>query len=946
MSTPPKKKKPRIKIYGYYGVPVTPAIALNLSSEKEWRGAVSRQDVTNLRRYNFKSQQNDTEEEGVSTGAISLDYNLHSLDSRVSQWTQILAESELEYRKLTLDALNTERIELSAKENPKDEEKSRLADVKNQIAQLQAKGSGYFEETPNTFGDGRSSLYRRLSVPNIPFDIRSNFKLEGDRPFTLWLYRFKPDEKQEDLSFKIEWDKWRLEFQQDGQIELTRFSTEYTDKETGRVVIVDARERIRLEAELNQVLDKGRLTAADKLFIEAQKDAVKAIKKMVKDSGRSDEEMSSGEKQGIKAAEDAIDNLREEKKGLTLDETAEADTLKEYLYKDSVQVNLHEQSQSIFGVPLRLTFLPHEMGLTITLEGNEPWTYLYEIPFLPGTEDQLEFVWDDTPMRITGNGGSFIFKWGYPVFKTRGRINFSAFAPNFEIPENSGEEADKDIQTRVVSNGEDEVDYRFKIDYKTPMIEIPLPPPFTESLIVHSTYYYFLELFSDGKYPVWVYDIQTLIPAGDRTGSQCIEEEKVWDSEDHLDSMGFPPILDINVEQGDDRETYVILLRDVKGRLGLPLLKNRLIDIYLEDEDSTENETFITPLAFTALIKTVDYEDIATHEQGQASAKNETIIKLGVVDMSGALDDVLLTDSYIGDSRILGEYIFQLVTASGALAEEMSGIDQTMGGPLPSGRTGSPPTIKPSNGARVSDYIQSLLDRYGYNIRFGVKDGVYTLWQEPDRVLMNGDVPPPEGEWGIDSDGNPFWIDPVYDDVDVVFKAEFSSNPDAPTRYRVHTPLTIPLEDSDFYNFFIIEGQKNRFTNKRISKVHLIQESIYDENHPSFLGRYKPYPPVTDDGLQTEDDLTYTLESLVWRYGQAGHFIQWETFYHPNLKLWDWIRIDGIPVQIIGISGTSLKEDTMSLVTRRLFTNDGTESLPSPFLRHPTPPGDWTPKVL
>lgn len=851
------KHTPRLKIKGFWGQPEHPSFTTNVMADSEWKSAISRNEAIRLRRYDLDANLNENEED--QHRAISLDYTLDGKDNRLADYTQIVSKEERELRTAALEIYKKEKADLEKKKENStdgklsDDDAERLVDVTNLIKQLEEKGPGYLEVSPDAFGDGRQSIYQSLSVPNVPSHLISNFKIEKDRPFCLWLYRFKAHEEQEDPSFNIIWGHWRLELKQDNNAVLYR----YVDKTNRKQIDL-------VEKEIKDILDLGRLTLTDKRFIETQKDAIEAVKAKAKEDGRSSDEYTDEEKLAIKNYELAIDARRESKKGLSADQEDTIKELKAQIYADTQNVNLHEASQSLYNVPLRLVFLPQRRGyLTIQLlDATQP--FVYEDKVITKTR-QTGTMWEKTPFEIRTNGGAYILKYGNPLFAKKGTLKLNPCIPGWDVATE-----DREVRGQTEKPAGTDIEFEFiKVD--NGMVSPYKAPSFQLSML----------LTSDGNYAPYLYSANLFAPAGDRDGSLEVE----WDSIDHLDSMDCPAIEEVTPQFESDRRrvVYEVTLLDRYGALSqhvsnpLPIkLHDRLADLSIENSYDGE----VTVLT-NGIIKQAIYEEVQDPDR---TAHPYTRIRLIIADMFAALDDDVMEDAPVGDNRPLGEYIRTVLKGRGITDDELDGVPVEAGRLLPAATIGEKPAVQPSKGVRRGDFLRNLLDTFAYD---------EYLWVSENGIFQFGAFDP-------------------------TIKAAFTTDASNNTRFRTRSTVTIPEDFCDYYNVFVVEGAADPLTKKRVSRKWTLWDSILNPNHASYIGRTVQYPTLTNDTLRTEDDIIWALRSLVYRYAKPGRYMQFTAHYQPTLWPGDHVTIDEVECEIVRIATASIAEDTMELIVRRL----------------------------
>lgn len=719
----------RLKIKGFFGVPATPPFTKSIMADMEWNGALKRHAVHQLSRYDL-NQENTSIDEEEKFRAISLSYKVHSNDNYVNDWTVITTQEELTLRNEAIDHYSTVvddllndidnitpeqsrqladyntsasiRSTLATTLNISADDQTKLWDAVTQVHNLTV-NAGYLENPPDAFGDGRAAVYRPLNTANIPFRYQSNFKTGRNQPFTLWLYRYKPNENQSDQYLHIDWGFWRLAFSGDNDVKLYRFDERLT-----------AAQRTALDNQLKQVLDGGRLTQVDKAYIQSRKDDISALKKTAHDEKR---KLTTEEKSSIQSKKDEITAKREEKKNLSQADESLAASLKKRLYRQSEDVNLHDSAKNLFNHPLIITFLPQQRGLlAIKLEGNDP--YIFEDKTITKTRN-FDDMWGEVPITISGNGGALTWKYGNPAFAKAGSFTLNPFSVGYDAGTGEG------IPIQGYWENYPNTDVQFLIEQTTPEQVITVSGG--QSYTVPPSYTLTVNLTSDGKYAPYIYRADLEIPADDRDGSDVV----VWDSLDHLDEGGNHPILEVNpqFDEGGKRVTYEIIVRNFEDTLGLPApLHDRLIDILIDNQIVLKN----------GIIREATYEFMEAADS-LSSATQETQVRIIVQDMIMVLDDDLMTESPIGDGQALGAYIRQILKGRGIKDSEMSGVPASgnaAGKILPQAGPAEKAAVRPSKGNNRGSYIRSLVEQYGMELEFFYDgpNGTFTLTERSTTI--------------------------------------------------------------------------------------------------------------------------------------------------------------------------------------------------------------------
>lgn len=627
-----------VKIKKPFGPPLTPAFSMPLVTDAEWDALATR---SNIWRFDLATKDNEPRIAGVGVA-----WQYGSDDTYRANWTPQIDPDE----QAQVDTVQAQlQEELDAETN-----QERVTELQAMIADL---GTwAYWEEKRNLFGDGAVGLYRSCSTPNVPFRIRSNWTLEEDRPFTLWLHRAKPAEGQRDASLTVQFGDWRLEFRQERECKLVQLAP-----------LTDA-QRAAYEEEMTTLLDDGRLTATDKEQIAEWHDAIATVKETAKLAGRKgDKALLPAEHAQITGYQQSIDALKESKSGTTGASQARIDALEKLLYLQSEDVNLQETTQTLFETDLPITIIPQRRGyLSIHLGRGANYSTI-EVKSIKQRK-QLDTVIRRTPVEISGNGGALWFKCSYVRVEKTAQLLSASRNAGFPVPDGASFVADWSADEGC-----------------------------SATLNLSRTgnrFTWQIDVLTDGKRLPFIYNVLLEVPATPRDRSI---EEVVFDSRHYPTMMAdYTPKWD-----GDKRSRgMTVELNIFDGDYRPEEWANHQIEVY-------EGE-----LVFTGVILQTPVTEVIKSEQ-----QDYERVSLECGDRWVLLKEDALVTQLTGDGKLLGAYQRQIVASRGFWPDEMNIPDGTFR--LPQARPGEEPLVRSEWGKHQGEWLEYLHENYGHGLRMG-----------------------------------------------------------------------------------------------------------------------------------------------------------------------------------------------------------------------------------
>jgi len=606
------------------------------------------------------------------TDAILATFDLPQTDNYLRDWTPVIGADEQAAVDAAVAQYTTDIADEQAKSSP---DTDQIARWQRQIDELNA--GAYWQEAPNAFGDGGTALYRALSTPNIPCEIRSNWLVDQDRPWSIWVYRSKPDDAQRDAELDIEWAHWRLRLKSESAAELYRF----VDGVSWETIAAT-------EANIDAIRDSGRLTGTDKANIKTWKDAIAAIKAAAKPG-----DPDAAESVQIKDYEDQIATLKESKDGLTKAQTLAVKALEDTIYEDVQQVTLAETTQSLFNQPFNLTFFPQQRGFMTIAKDQGKNSFTYEDKLVT-KEREFAVMQARSRVRIKGNGGSFMFQAGYPnvarYFRMLSRyigLGFTWDGTGSTMTGNFNQMPGTAVTWSVERDPTDSRRVRYLIEGTT-----------------------------DGRYSPFLYAVDLEIAGGARTPDNAV----LWSS------LGktYEPVLNCSPRQEERgghciSKAYRVEVLNTGGAADL-----------LENCTGYQARLFEDGAPMFWGHVTADPGWDLIHEE---PGKRSDTISLLVADGWDVLKHSNIEDALVGDGKALGTYLTQVMQGPGLLAAE---IDISIPGvTLPTANPGEEKRVRPNYGTTRAEWVRHLMETYAPNCEaYWTEQHVFTARERPTTV--------------------------------------------------------------------------------------------------------------------------------------------------------------------------------------------------------------------
>jgi hypothetical protein len=596
-------------------------------------------------------------------------------DLQLEDWHIRATAGESEAVALASETLTDELTTLQEKASPTQDDLDREWELNDMLEKLAT--YAYWYEQRNAFGMGETSLYRACSAPNVPFTLRSNFTLQPDRPFTLFIHRAKPHEGQEACYLRIRFGCWMLELTQDQSVKLYRYkhgkywdpATGTDDPEAGQWVTYNGWDwdRIALqEGAISDLEDNGRLKKAWRKLTDDEAAQVAATKQQIADLKASKQGLGQAEKLQLKALQDA-------------------------LYDDIADVQWQDAAESTFNRDLAFTIIPQPRGFVVIHNSVGKNYWVYEDKRVTANDDE-ETIIGATPLQVEGNGGAVWF-------------NFAYIQP----------EQHTYIESKIIPTGQD--------------IRGDLVPSWSKSDMPNATvgvtavaagttgvpgYRWRVDFHTTGGYLAFVYNLTLDLVATPRDTS----------AETSLFSSNAAP--EVAWEVGRE---YSLQRRGRAATLTLTFDKRAypsLLRMYGKQVVCSENGK---PW-FTGVLQEPEVRELNP---------DMVEVEYRAYDRWHILRSDKIWAEVVGDGKALGDYVREVVRGAGFLDSEIVISGSATELVLPTAKPGELPVVRPSWGCERGSYLEQLLDGFGYHLEMWV-DGRGVFHLEPEGTVTRDDL--------------------------------------------------------------------------------------------------------------------------------------------------------------------------------------------------------------
>ena len=769
--------------------------------------------------------------------------------------------------KSTLFAAVAAALQVTEPSLPSDDDLMRVWELWFMLEDLSK--HAFFEEKYNLFGDGNAGIYRSCSSPNIGARIRSNKKLDVDRPFTLWIHRAMPDSTQADPRFRIDWGDWALEFTRDRDVRFYKYNRELT-----------AAQRSELLAQLRTAEDAGRINAATAVVIGQKQDEIATVKQEAKTYSR---RPTPGENASITLLQADIATLKSEANGLEKAAEQAAQLIRESLFEKEEAVTFTDSLETYYGVDLPITFVPQRRGFVSIHLGHPSsrnyWVFEDETALEAGDWRSMWTATDGatgdrhpTGLSITTNGGAFWFRMSYPIVSRYCRLLSSTrrvdrdmtlvaaedllFVPSWDpIP------AAWNSALRTWAGATSSVEVRV------------IPSTLTGD---YGRFQWQLELDTDGAYMPVVYGAQLTIAATprDREG-----ETVLWSSvTDPGAIVGAEPRI---VERGEAAGFRIELFDgDSAIRNAIGWTHNCQLWVYSIRAGRR---------VFTGMITT----DPTTYV-GQRAAR----LELDAIDRIGYVSRSLHEAETPGDGLTAKTYLEALLAEIGLHPEEINvaATPETLR-TLPFPRPGEESAIRPEFGATRWEFLNAFVEGHLFKTEaYFDGEGVATIEAVSDTARP-----------------------------DIVFRQSHQF----PGDRRVMQDVSEILDFSEFKNDFLVTGAEiPGGGGRRYSSRFSVYASVNDPDDIRYVGTWIMAPPIQDDSLRSQEQTDVAVRQQVELHGWPKWRVDFTTYYQddldPTTRFYIELVRDGVRAlfacRIADITSANPGEDTMTLSVELILT--------------------------
>lgn len=653
---------------------------------------------------------------GDAKHVITLDYVQQWQPTTVSMFSRFPSAEEKLLRENSLAQLNLQLAEEQAKE-PDQQDQNLIKSYLFQIGQLQNGGTGFMEQAQNTMGIKTSSLWWALAAPNVPVTLTSTFRLDKNRAFSLRLQRSQAPRGQAEHDFIVEFGNgftlYAIVIGSDGN--KSTFLHYRNMKPKDRKVLLD---------QMDDLLDRGRLTASDMAkILDLQKEAAD-IKNGAKGRKTTDEENTK-----LKQLADAEKALRDSKK-LLPSEQEQVDALKNQLYLKEQNFKLQEDAQNLINKPLDITVQFLRGGYVLIQSADSK--FVYENQRLTGWRPHgyHDGLPKNSSIHIKSNGGQFALAYGNPKYFSKAVIASQDFSlPIAPVVADLNVEDDSDS-----SSPNCHIAYTLK----------ELKPPLNTSFVNYpGSYQAIVAMSSGGDYTPELYRAQMHIPSAQAPPPDLVWDSQVEGKDDSANSGN--GIIDVLLRDDARRSRSVdIHIDNAESKANLPkVLGGLAADVYLHDRTNGEDLYLLTQGRI-----------VNKHQPDQRDFNTNPDISCGgqlVITAIGleSFLDVEITARLIGDGKYPNDYIRELAIDGGLTPNQISGIPVGDAGipRIERGVVGEMPAVQPADGAKYWQWISDVAANHcpGWSL---YNDGTQLQLKDDssrDRPTITYDIPPHVG---------------------------------------------------------------------------------------------------------------------------------------------------------------------------------------------------------
>lgn len=767
---------------------------------------------------------------GEEIAAISLGWEYGHTDMVLAHWLK--TEPDTTYLNQVCATLQTELDELATKHDQleadgkflSEDDEYRMWELEDAIETIRR--GCFWEEQPNALGDNCVALYRSVSAPNVPWNIKSAVDvIKANGAFTVHFFRCQMPDGQAGKRFTIKWDRYELEFPNDGPDATIRaLNPNLTDAQIASY-----------RATIKSLRDKKSLTPEEETEIQSKRDEQQVKKADLRKRGKYLKSHPT-EKAAI---EKAIEDLRKEietikkGKGLTPAEELQLKDAVKGLYAFETSANLGLSSQHSTDELISITVVPDPRGYVVLHANPGNHTSVHEVKWLTKT-GKFGTVWNASKLELDADGGAFMFRFDIPRVSRWGRLSSREY--QFGMPIGA---------------------ITFSHDTYLPNAQTKVTPTHTLNGSAPNqklTWQIELESTLQTDFP-FIYTM-TL----EASGAPRVEDPRTLFMLEGSKTIDFVP------SSHDGKRVAAVTIMDVEGVLELGKFENYQVRVFDRGRQVMQG-----------VIKDIRYETISVKTKKW---------EFQILDRWSVLDEDLIWTEPPGDNKEFAYYEKQLACNRGFRNAEV--ITQRTEIILPKAPSGEKYRLNPKMGTARGRWMREIYDNHGL------------------RVIMR-----------FDAYGN-LRIGPKSMQGDTKYRYDRDPKK-AGNRFQSCRNVKLKLDFSDFYNLFTVLGAKDLVTKVRYASRWANSSSVFNPKAIDYCGTWKPYPPVEDETLLTQEAVDRVCRILFEKYGHPKFIWEFDTYYDDELREGDWIYFEGKLVEVIGISSASRRKDRMGLSVKEIL---------------------------
>ncbi len=800
----------------------------------------------------------------IRGAALTLDYAFTPIDTGASSYTRQPSRNENAERKLDYDYHSARLADIKtalAKPKITEAEKKPLTEEKNEVTyildQLARGGDAYLTTGYQMLDTEASGIDWALYAENVPISLKGNFEMERDRAFGFSLRRDTPAEEQAIFDYVVGFGNGFTQY-------AISMGSDGNSSEFWHYRNMSAAARAKLMAQLETVLDFGRLTVADRAQLLKWENAERAIRAAAKAREEGMQKLTDAESAQIETLKKQAIDLKAAKH-LTDEQDARKQDLENKIWLAREQFKLQEESADLIGkrVDVSVQFL--QSGYIVVRSGGTQ--YVYENKRVTSLEPpQYHFALPEkSRLTIDSTGGAWGFVFARLDWNRAGDVlsqPFESWEPLSPL-DFEGKISGALLANSQPQNGEA---WNYGCSAAASLVELKAPTGTQPG-----RYQLSLHLVSDGRYTSEIYYTGLYRAASLVTGNGFA----LWDSEAPINrNNGASRVIDALLQDDKRRARLAkVVYADGRGAANLPAFPIGLaMDLEAEDRETGQ------------IVTLLKHGFIAGQEQDRVGAL-ETASGYGVVLLHG--NETVLDVQ--GCEGFLNRQITALIPSDGEYPNDyvrMMCQDAEMPAFLweriPVGaaggferiaptRPGRYPTEKPNQGGTFLEQVNAC-------VRNHCKDAQF--WSDALGLLLNKFAARdrPELDFGTPATGAPVRSH-------LCLRNEWKQRQDV----------------SDYVTSATVIGAKNPITGQRFSATVSIPQATDAafEGSPYHIGYSLPYYGEADDSLRSDAACALKAREVLRKSAQTpdGLGPVWSDIIvdmDTSLLCGDLIRIAGV----------------------------------------------------